>query len=109
MIYAMAHNLIANAVKFTHKDETIKVSSRIEQDQVMVSIYNSGVGISRQMLEKLLQIDSDSTRLDTIDEMVAAIELLLCHRFAEKNNGNLVVTSGDEQGKMFTVTLPKVA
>jgi|GEM_PF-1886170 len=109
MIYAMAHNLVSNAVKFTHKNETIKVSSRIERDKVMVSIYNSGVGISKQMLEKLLQIDSNSTRLDAIDEMVAAIELLLCHRFAEKNNGKLVVTSGDEQGKMFTFTLPKVA
>ena len=109
MIYAIAYNLIANAVKLTHKNEIIKVSSRIERDQVMVSISNSGVGISRQMLEKLLQIDSNSTRLDAINEMVAAIELLLCHRFAEKNNGKLVVASGDEQGKMFTVTLPKVA
>ena len=109
MIYAMAHNLIANAVKFTHKNEIIKVSSRIERDQVMVSIHNSGVGISKEMLEKLLQIDSNSTRLDAINEMVAAIELLLCHRFAEKNNGKLVVASGDEQGQMFTVTLPKVA
>jgi signal transduction histidine kinase len=109
MIFAMTHNLVANAIRYTHKHQKVRISSKIDQNIVIVAISNSGIGITKEQLNQLFQVDAVASRLDTVDEIVAGIELLLCHRFAEKNKGQLVVTSADQQGEMFTYTLPKAA
>jgi two-component system, NtrC family, sensor histidine kinase KinB len=115
MIYSMAQNLISNAINFSYKGETVKISSKIDQDMVSVSISNSGANISKEKLlqlfqHQLFQIDTSSTTPDRGDrKMTAGAKLFLWHRFAEKNNGKLSVTSGNGQGIKFTFTLPTAA
>ena len=109
IVYAMAHNLVTNAISFSYEHETVKISSKVTRNMVTVSISSSRVGITKEKLHQLFKIDAKPITLFTIDEMIAGIELLLCHRFAEKNHGELLVTSGNEQGIMFTFTLPRVS
>lgn len=109
MIFSMAHYLVSNAVKFANSGEQVRISSKINQGMVIVTIANSGSSLSAQNLHRLFQVDTDSSSLGTVSEMVAGVEILLCHRFAEKNKGVLSVTSGNRQGITFSFTLPKVA
>ncbi len=108
MIYSLVHNLVNNAIKFSQKGETIKISSQTESDTIKVSISNSGVGISAAKLNQLFDVDPNSTILGTVSEMVAGIELLLCHQLIERNNGELSISSGNGSGITFTFTLLKV-
>ena len=107
MVYAMIYHLITSAIAFSCEDETINISSQVIQNTVTISISSSGMGISEEKLQNLFQIDTTPVRLAIIDETLTGIELLVCHRFAEKNHGKLLVISGDDQGKMFMITLPK--
>jgi light-regulated signal transduction histidine kinase (bacteriophytochrome) len=109
MVYAMAHNLVTNAISFSYEHEIVRIASKVTPNMVVVSISSSGVGISKEKLHQLFKIDAKPITLFTIDEMIAGVELLLCHRFAEKNRGELLVTSGNDQGIMFTFTLPRVS
>jgi signal transduction histidine kinase len=109
MFFSMAHYLVSNSVKFANSGEKVRISSRINQSMVIVTIANSGSSLSAQNLHRLFEVDADSSSLGTVGDMVAGVEILLCHRFAEKNKGELFVTSGDRQGITFSFTLPKVA
>ncbi len=112
--YSMSQNLISNAINFSCKGETVKISSKTDRDIVVVSISNSRANISEEKLlqlfqHKLFQIDTGSTTPNSCEcEIDTRSEFLLWHRFAEKNNGKLSVTSGNGQGIKFTFTLPTV-
>lgn len=109
MVYALGHNLVNNAIKFTQKGEIVKISSQIQSDTIKVSIFNSGIGISSEKLNRLLEVNPNSIILGTVSEIVAGIELLLCHQLVERNNGKLSISSGKECGTTFIFTLPKAA
>ena len=106
MVYAMIYQLVTSAIGFSCEDETINISSQVIQNMVTISISSSGVGISAEKLHEIFQIDTRPMRLSVIDQMLTGIELLVCHRFAEKSYGELIVISGDDQGKMFVLNLP---
>ncbi len=114
MIYSMAQNLISNAINFSHKGETVKISSKIDRDMVRVSISNPGANISKEKLvqlfqHQLFQIDTVSTAADIGEgDINTGTDFLLWDRFAEKNNGKLSITNGNGQGIKFTFTLPTV-
>lgn len=107
MVYAIIYQLVSSAIGFSCQDETVKISSQVAQNMVTISISSSGVGISPEKLQQLFQIDTKPIRLSTIDEIFTGFELLVCHRFAEKNHGKLLVLSGDAQGRMFMLKLHK--
>jgi len=105
MIYAAIHRLISNAVKFSYRGETIKISSALDQNMVVASISNSGVGLDQQQLKRLFQVNAEPT--SSVSELVSGIELLLSQRFIEQNHGELAVKSQFGEGITFTLTLPK--
>jgi len=106
MIYSMAQNLISNAVKFSYNGGIVKIVSELDQDMIKVAIANSGVNISQSQIHQLFQ--HQLFQLATGPASDDNIELLLCHRFAERNHGKLSVSSENGQGITFTFTLPKV-
>jgi signal transduction histidine kinase len=111
MIYSMAQNLISNAISFSLKGETVTIFSKINRDMVSVSISNPGASISEEKLKQLFQhqffrINPGSTTPGIGEhEMDTGVEFSLWHRFLEKNNGQLSVTSENGQGIKFTFTL----
>jgi signal transduction histidine kinase len=107
MIYAAIQRLISNAVKYSHKGETIKISSMLEQNMVVAFISNSGFGIDKHQLQQLFQVNADSKHIGTVSELVSGIELLLSQRFVEQNHGELAVKSEVGEGVTFTLSLPK--
>ena len=60
------HNLMGNAIKFTEAG-SITVSAELEQDHVLVSISDTGLGIARADLDRIFrsfeQIDAGMTRV----------------------------------------------
>ncbi|PZU97726.1 MAG: hypothetical protein DCE90_06505 [Pseudanabaena sp.] len=107
MVYAIIYQLVTSAIGFSGADETVNISSQVFQNMVTISISSTGIGISPERLHQLFQIDTRPIRLSTIDELFTGFELLVCHRFTEKNRGKLSVLSGDTQGKIFMLNLPK--
>jgi PAS domain S-box-containing protein len=107
MIFSVIQNLLSNAIKFTNKDGSITFHSAIKEKGVEISITDTGVGISKDTIEKLFQIDSQVTTTGTNDEKGSGLGLILCKEMIEKNNGSIWVSSKVGEGTTFTFTIPQ--
>ncbi len=106
MITLIIRNLISNALKFTNSGGTVEVNAKGEGDEVIVSIYDTGIGISNSEQEKLFRIDTHHTAVGTNGEVGTGVGLIFCKELVEKNNGKIWVESETEKGSKFSFTLP---
>lgn len=114
MIYAhrnsintVVRNLIANAIKFTPAEGKITVDVQPQADSVIVSIADTGVGMSKDVMNKLFRIDTKHTTKGTADEKGTGLGLILCKEFVEKNGGHIWVESVEGKGSVFRFTVPR--
>lgn len=106
MLHCVLQNLISNAIKFTNPDGNITISACKEDGHVKVSVADTGVGISKNSLDKLFKIDSNLSTEGTAHEKGTGLGLILCKEFIEKNGGSIEVESQVNKGTTFTFTLP---
>ncbi len=106
MISTVVRNLISNAVKFTVPGGEIIVSAMEKQNEIIFSVSDSGVGISKSSIEKLFRIDQSYSTTGTNKETGTGLGLILCKEFVEKNNGVIWVESEQGKGSIFYFTLP---
>ncbi len=106
MIRTVLRNLIANAIKFTPKNGKIKITAEVGNNQVEVSVSDTGIGMSAETVEKLFKIETSFTKPGTENETGTGLGLLLCKEFIEKHNGGIRVTSKVGKGSDFIFTIP---
>jgi signal transduction histidine kinase len=105
-VNTVVRNLISNAIKFTPKDGKITLNlQRLEKD-IKVSIADTGVGMSEEVMKKLFRIDTKHSTKGTADEKGTGLGLILCKEFIEKNGGRIWVESTEGKGSVFYFTLP---
>ncbi len=99
-------NLIGNAVKFVSQKGEIRITLRIEKNNVIVTVADNGIGMSeavqKRIYEKFYQADTSRTGIGN------GLGLALAKRIVDLHNGTLTVASAEGKGTMFTVTLPLV-
>lgn len=100
-------NLIANALKFTRPEGTIRIVTTLEKEEVIISVVDNGVGISDEIIEKIFRIDSKHSTIGTAGEKGTGLGLVLCKEFVEKNGGRIEVTSELGKGSTFSIYLQK--
>ena len=106
MINTILRNLISNAIKFTKSGGEIVVSLNAKQDQVIISVRDNGVGISKNSIEKLFKIDESYSTPGTNKETGTGLGLILCKEFIDKHNGSIWVESEEGKGSIFNFSLP---
>jgi signal transduction histidine kinase len=106
LIETVLRNLVGNAIKFTHADGTIEIKAHKEEDQVFVSVKDTGIGLSEEELQNLFRIDSKVKRKGTNNEDGSGIGLILCKEFVEKNNGTIWAESIHGESSTFKFTIP---
>ncbi len=109
MLNTVLRNLISNALKFTPRGSSIEigVSDESNSDFTVVFVKDTGIGMSREMQNKLFKLDEKVSRPGTEDEPSTGLGLLLCKDFVEKQGGNIWVESEEGQGSVFYFSIPK--
>lgn len=110
-IATVVRNLVSNAIKFTPKGGQVKIQAVLQEHEVIVSIADTGVGMSESIINGLFRIDSKHSTLGTANEKGTGLGLVLCKDFVEKNGGKLWVESTEGKGTTFyfsvsTATIP---
>ena len=101
-------NLISNSVKFTRPGGNIFVEAKKSDSFIFVSISDTGIGMSPEILAGLFTINPLHHATGTANEPGSGLGLVLCREFIEKNGGTIKVESIEEKGSTFTFTLPAV-
>ena len=105
-VTTVIRNLISNSIKFTPKGGTITLSAKKNNEEALISIADTGVGMSREVMDKLFRIDAKHSTKGTADEKGTGLGLVLCKDFVEKNKGSIGVQSEEGKGSTFYFTLP---
>lgn len=106
-VRTVIRNLLSNAIKFTHETGVISIYIDEWKDSIEIGIHDTGVGMSKEMMEKIFYISAKHTTLGTNKEKGTGLGLILCREFVERNHGRLIVESEIGQGSTFKFTLPK--
>lgn len=98
-------NLINNAIKFTDKG-LVQVCSKIVDDEVVVSVKDTGIGIKEEDLKKLfkpfIQIETGLSR----KYEGTGLGLSICKKLLDLLGGRIEVESEVGVGSIFSFTLP---
>jgi len=108
MIKIIFRNLISNAIKFTPLDGRIEVSYKTDAQYDYVTISDTGIGMSEEVLQKV-NAQKYFTRTGTLQEKGSGFGLILCRDLLQKQGGTLLIESSKGEGSVFTVQLPKVS
>ena len=107
MVEIVIQNLLANAVKFSKIGDVITVSNRERNNNVLICVEDTGVGISEENQRKLFKNSGFTTR-GTNEEKGTGLGLSICKELVELNHGRIWVESQPNLGSKFFVELPKV-
>lgn len=105
MINTVLRNLISNAVKFTRPNGLITVKAIKNQNECVISVQDTGVGIEPSVMQKMFQIDGGHTTVGTNNEIGTGLGLILCKEFIEKHDGRIWVESEVGKGSVFYFSL----
>jgi len=107
MISSVLQNLISNSIKFTKRNGRVIISAEMKEDKIIVSVKDTGVGISEENISKLFKLDNYLTTMGTANESGTGLGLILCKELVEKNNGQIWVESEELIGTTFYFSLDK--
>ena len=96
-------NLISNAIEAMDGGGEIKITSRNAEDHIVISIKDSGVGMSKEVMDKIF--DPFFTTKDL--GKGTGLGLSISFGIIEKHKGRLEVKSKTGIGSTFTIYLPK--
>lgn len=105
MVHTILRNLISNAIKFTEFGD-ITISAKKQDEKVLISVQDTGVGMTPNVSQKLFKIENVISEWGTAGEKGVGFGLLLCKEFVERNNGSISVKSEPGKGSVFEFTLP---
>jgi two-component system NtrC family sensor kinase len=100
----MVANLLDNAVKYTPEGGVIVFSTRREQDQALLLVEDTGIGIPSSELPHVFNKFYRATNVQ--NTVGTGLGLSIVKSIAEIHGGRVWVDSGDGKGTKFTVVLP---
>jgi heavy metal sensor kinase len=104
MLQRMVGNLLDNALKYTPPEGTVTISAAVEEEQVIIRVSDTGIGISEEDLprifDKFYRCDTSRTQHGS------GLGLSLVKAIVTSHGGTITAASGSGGGSVFTVTLP---
>ena len=107
MISTVIRNLLSNAIKFSHPKATITLTSKVENDFIIISVEDQGVGIPKEKLDLLFNSTDIISTLGTSKERGTGLGLILCKSFVQLNHGSIWVESEEKKGSTFFFSVPQ--
>jgi len=108
LLMQVFNNIISNSIKFTGGGGQISVSAVpfVLNRNYEFTISDTGIGIKKENLSKLFNVDTKFTTEGTAGEKGSGLGLSLCKEIVEKHNGKIWVESEYGSGSHFKFTLP---
>lgn len=106
MINTVIRNLINNAIKFTDKEGKISVSTVKTDGFIEISVTDTGVGMTDDIINKILQTEEFHSSTGTMDEPGTGLGLAICKEFLATHESKLQILSQPGKGSTFSFKIP---
>jgi len=103
-------NLLNNAAKYTPAGGEVRLTARVDADEVEICVSDNGVGIPAAMQAQIFEIFTQVEGHRSRAQGGLGIGLALVKRLVALHGGSITVFSaGEGRGSAFTLRLPTVA
>jgi signal transduction histidine kinase len=100
-------NLVSNAIKYTPPGGTVRVRfSRTGKDSVQIMVQDTGIGIPGKEQEKLFRSFFRASNAKKATTKGTGLGLALVKQTVERHNGQITITSEENQGTTVVIDLP---
>ncbi|MDF2547445.1 MAG: hypothetical protein K0R93_2343 [Anaerosolibacter sp.] len=99
------NNLIGNALKYTKSGDNISITSYLRDDQVYVSIADTGIGIPEEYIDKIFEQFVQVENSD-LEVRGTGLGLSIAKEIVHAHDGSIWCESTPNKGSCFTFTLP---
>jgi signal transduction histidine kinase len=100
-------NLVGNAVKFTPRGGTVRVSVEPTSDGARIDVVDTGVGIDPTELPHIFERFYRGSRANEARGSGSGLGLAIVRSIVDIHGGSVSVESGPGSGSRFTVHLPQ--
>ena len=103
LLQILINNLLENAVKYSGKNSTVKVSLQKRGNEIHMAIADEGPGVpnteKKNIFNKFYRIGNEATR----STKGSGLGLYLCKKIAKDHNADILVTDNEPNGSIFVV------
>ena len=105
LLQMAVNNLIDNAIKYSGKEEKIKIELKKEKDGIKLLIKDEGKGIPGEEKNKIFNKFYRVGNLHTKEAKGTGLGLYLTKKIIEQHNGRIMVTDNNPRGSIFEIKL----
>ena len=106
VLSTVMRNLLSNAIKFTPVGGKVTISGEETSDEVIITVSDTGKGISEEEKKELFAIDKNFPKSGTENEKGTGLGLILCKELLGYSKGEIWAENSKEGG-IFRFSLPK--
>ena len=106
MLGFVIKNILSNSLKFSYRKGRVNISCINTGGKIELKISDNGMGMSKESLNRLFNIEEIFSSEGTEKEKGAGIGLIISRDFIELNNGGIQLKSEREKGTTVIITLP---
>jgi PAS domain S-box-containing protein len=100
-------NILNNSAKYIENSGQIKLTMKIENDSVIITVSDNGIGILREEQESIFELFAQAKRSSDRSQGGLGIGLALVKSMLKLHDGTISCFSeGLDKGSEFTITLP---
>lgn len=104
-IQQVVHNLIDNAIKFSHENNMIEVTAVIQKGKILVSVKDHGIGIPKDSISKVWERFYKTDLSRGKDKKGTGLGLAITKQIIAAHNENIKVVSTEGIGTEFVFSL----
>ncbi len=108
ILSTILRNLISNAIKFSYPDSQIKIFTKEENNQIIIGITDSGIGMNENQINQLFKPNKTSSTPGTQNEPGTGLGLFLCKDLSQMIDARIGVNSQKGKGSTFTIAFPAI-
>ena len=99
-------NIVSNSIKFTKSGGRVLVSSKKRDSLMEISIIDNGIGMPKEVADRLFTSDGYQTRRGTDNEKGSGLVLMMSSEFVKRMGGEIKVESIENIGTRVFFTVP---
>jgi signal transduction histidine kinase len=110
LVNSIFNNILTNSVKFSDHNSNIEISSEETEDNFILYIKDSGVGMPLDILKNIFSETAETSRPGTDGEQGTGFGMPLVKKFIESYGGSIEVlssTTGEDKGTTSILTFKK--